>query len=101
LLFAHSCDSLSKDDLNSARNCVLVEDLPSIYAAAEKVLAKEKYTDWKLTAFKYYYVPAGPIGLAAVAWALSMGVEVVAVSEPSACRSKPATVFDPAVLSST
>ena len=32
LLFAHSCDSLSKDDLNSARNCMLVEDLPSIYA---------------------------------------------------------------------
>jgi (R,R)-butanediol dehydrogenase/meso-butanediol dehydrogenase/diacetyl reductase len=29
---------------------------------------------------------AGPIGLAAVAWAVSMGVEAVAVSEPSALR---------------
>jgi (R,R)-butanediol dehydrogenase/meso-butanediol dehydrogenase/diacetyl reductase len=29
---------------------------------------------------------AGPIGLAAVAWAVSMGVEAIAVSEPSALR---------------
>ena len=33
---------------------------------AEGILAQEKYTDWKLTAFKYYYVPAGPIGLAGI-----------------------------------
>jgi hypothetical protein len=45
---------------------VRTADLPSIYAATEKVLAKEKYTEWKLTAFKYYYVPAGPIGLAGI-----------------------------------
>ncbi len=44
---------------------------------------------------------AGPIGLAAVAWARSMGVEVVAVSEPSALRRDLATrlgataTFDP------
>jgi hypothetical protein len=30
------------------------------------VLAKENYTDWKLTAFKYYYVPMGPTGLAGI-----------------------------------
>src|SRR6202034_2041651 len=29
---------------------------------------------------------AGPIGLAAVAWSVSIGVEVVVVSEPSALR---------------
>jgi hypothetical protein len=29
-------------------------------------MAKEKYTTWKLTAVKYYYVPAGPIGLAGI-----------------------------------
>jgi hypothetical protein len=32
-------------------------DLPKVYDAAGKVLAKEKYTTWKLTAFKYYYIP--------------------------------------------
>jgi hypothetical protein len=41
-------------------------DLPKIYAAAGEVLATEKYTTWKLTAFKYYYIPLGPTGLAGI-----------------------------------
>jgi len=41
-------------------------DLPKVYDAAGKVLAKETYTTWKLTAFKYYYIPLGPIGLAGI-----------------------------------
>jgi hypothetical protein len=41
-------------------------DLPKVYAAAGEVLAKEKYTTWKLTAFKYYYIPLGPIGLGGI-----------------------------------
>jgi hypothetical protein len=45
---------------------VRTDDLPKIYAATEKVLAKEKYTTWKLTAFKYYYVSAGSIGVAGI-----------------------------------
>src|ERR1700759_4714972 len=45
---------------------VRTADLPTIYAATQEILAQKKYTDWKLTAFKYYYVPAGPIGLAAL-----------------------------------
>jgi hypothetical protein len=32
-------------------------DLPKVYAAAGKVFAKEAFTSWKLTAFKYYYIP--------------------------------------------
>jgi hypothetical protein len=45
---------------------VRTTDLPSIYAATGKVLAKHKYSGWKLAAFRYYYVPAGPIGLAGI-----------------------------------
>jgi len=41
-------------------------DLPKVYAAAGEVLAKEKYTTWKLSAFKYYYIPMGPMGLAGI-----------------------------------
>jgi hypothetical protein len=41
-------------------------DLPKVYSVAGEVLAKEKYTTWKLTAFKYYYIPLGPIGLAGI-----------------------------------
>ena len=43
---------------------VHTDDLPSIYTAVEEVLSKEKYTDRKLTAFKYCYVPADPVDLA-------------------------------------
>src|SRR5580692_7694757 len=39
---------------------VRTADLPTIYAATEEILAREKYTDWKLTAFKYYYFPPAP-----------------------------------------
>jgi hypothetical protein len=41
-------------------------DLPKIYAAAGKVLANENYASWRLTAFKYYHIPLGPIGLAGI-----------------------------------
>jgi hypothetical protein len=41
-------------------------DLPKVYAAASEILTKEKYTTWKLTTFKYYYIPMGPIGLAGI-----------------------------------
>ncbi len=45
---------------------VRTADLPAVYQAMADVLAKEDYASWKLTAFKYYYVPAGPIGLAGI-----------------------------------
>src|SRR5262249_22142777 len=32
---------------------VRTADLPTIYAVTEEILAQERYTDWKLTAFKY------------------------------------------------
>jgi hypothetical protein len=41
-------------------------DLPKVYAAAGEVFAKEKYTTWKLNAFKYYYIPLGLVGLAGI-----------------------------------
>jgi 2'-5' RNA ligase len=41
-------------------------DLDKVYAAANKVLASEKPTTWKLKAFKYYYIPSPPVGLAGI-----------------------------------
>ena len=41
-------------------------DLDKTFAAAATAFAKEKPTSWKLKAFKYYYIPAGPIGLAGI-----------------------------------
>jgi 2'-5' RNA ligase len=41
-------------------------DLEKVYDAIGKVLASEKPTAWKLKAFKYYYIPSPPIGLAGI-----------------------------------
>jgi hypothetical protein len=40
--------------------------LDKIYVAVGNVLASEKVTNWKLRAFKYYYIPSGEIGLAGI-----------------------------------
>ena len=45
---------------------VRTADLDRVYDAVNKVLAKEKPTNWKLKAFKYYYIPDKDIGLAGI-----------------------------------
>ena len=42
---------------------VKTADLDQVYAAAAKVFARENPTGWKLTAFKYGYIPDKSIGL--------------------------------------
>jgi hypothetical protein len=42
------------------------ENLDEVFVAASKVLASEKVTSWKLTAFKYYYIPLKEIGLGGI-----------------------------------
>jgi len=45
---------------------VRTADLDKVYAAANAVLAKEKPAGWVLKAFKYYYIPSPPVGLAGI-----------------------------------
>ncbi len=45
---------------------VKTENLDKVYAAADKVFANENPTSWKLTAFKYYYIPDKVIGLGGI-----------------------------------
>jgi hypothetical protein len=45
---------------------VRTEDLDKIFAAANAIMAKEKPTAWMLKAFKYYYIPDPPFGLAGI-----------------------------------
>ena len=45
---------------------VRTADLDKVYAAVNKVLAGEKPTSWRLKAFKYYYIPSPPVGLAGI-----------------------------------
>src|SRR5271163_1063402 len=41
---------------------VKTADLPKVYAAVDKVFAKENPTSWKLTAFKYAYIGDAKMG---------------------------------------
>lgn len=45
---------------------VYTADLDKIFAVAATAFAKEDPTSWKLKAFKYYYIPSGPIGLGGI-----------------------------------
>ena len=45
---------------------VRADDLDKVFAAANAVLAKEKPMAWTLKAFKYYYIPSPPVGLAGI-----------------------------------
>ena len=45
---------------------VRTDDLDKVFAAANAVMVKEKPTAWTLKAFKYYYIPSPPIGLAGI-----------------------------------
>ncbi|WP_375780604.1 2'-5' RNA ligase family protein [Bradyrhizobium sp. ma5] len=45
---------------------VRTEDLDKVFAAANAVLAKERPKAWVLKAFKYYYIPSPPLGLAGI-----------------------------------
>src|SRR5277367_1629737 len=41
-------------------------DLDKVYDAAASVFRKEEPLGWNLRAFKYYYIPSPPIGLAGI-----------------------------------
>jgi 2'-5' RNA ligase len=45
---------------------VRTNDLDKAFAAADAVFVKEKPTAWTLKAFKYYYIPAPPMGVAGI-----------------------------------
>jgi hypothetical protein len=45
---------------------VRTDDLDKVFAAANAVLVKEKPAAWTLKAFKYYFIPSLPLGLAGI-----------------------------------
>jgi hypothetical protein len=78
---------------------VHTDDLDKVFAAANAVLAKEKPTTWTLKAFKYYYIPAPPIGLAGIVVEPTEDLhrlqdELIKVVEPYAVKTgAPAAFF--------
>ena len=59
-------DATHHPHISMLQQFVRTDDLDKVYAAANAVMAKEKPTTWRLKAFKYYYIPSPPIGLAGI-----------------------------------
>lgn len=59
-------DETHKPHISCLQRYVRTADLEKVYAAVAKVLATEKPATWKLTAYKYYYIPYNNLGLAGI-----------------------------------
>jgi len=77
---------------------VRTADLDKVYVAVNKVLAKEAAASWNLKAFKYYYIPSPPVGLAGIVVEptedlLRLQQEIVDVVKPYTERSGTPAAF--------
>jgi hypothetical protein len=59
-------DETHHPHISMLQQFVRTDDLDKVFAAANAVIAKEKPTAWTLKAFKYYYIPSPPLGLAGI-----------------------------------
>ena len=61
-----SLDATHHPHVTMLQQFVRTSDLDNVYAAANQVLARENPRSWKMKAFKYYYIPSPPLGLAGI-----------------------------------
>ncbi len=59
-------DATHHPHLTMLQQFVVTADLDKVCAAANQVLVKENVAIWNLKAFKYYYIPVKPIGIAGI-----------------------------------
>jgi hypothetical protein len=59
-------DATHRPHVTMLQQFVRTDDLDKVYAAANAILAKEKPKAWTLKAFKYYYIPSPPFGVAGI-----------------------------------
>lgn len=59
-------DEAHMPHMTTLQRFVRTADLDKVYDAVGKTLAGEKIANWKLRAFKYYYLPVGDTGVAGI-----------------------------------
>ena len=59
-------DATHHPHITMLQQFVRTADLGKVYTAANRILASEKVTSWNLKAFKYYYIPVPPKGIAGI-----------------------------------
>ncbi len=62
----YALDATHHAHITMLQQFVRTADLDKLYASVNQVMAKEKPTEWKLKAIKYYYIPDPPMGLAGI-----------------------------------
>ena len=77
---------------------VRTADLDKVYAAEEKVLAAANVNAMKLEAFKFYYAPGGPLGVAGICAKptpdiIKLQAEIIAAAKPFMVNAGPIGAF--------
>lgn len=77
---------------------VRTADLDKVYAAQEKVLAAANVNAMKLEAFKFYYAPGGPLGVAGICAKptpdiMKLQADIIAAAKPFMVSSGPIGAF--------
>jgi hypothetical protein len=100
-------DAAHRPHITMLQSFVRTADLDQVYAAEEKVLAAANVNAMKLDAFKYYYLPAGELGVAGIVARptpelLKLQADIIAAAEPFMVERGPIGAFtaghdDPAI----
>jgi 2'-5' RNA ligase superfamily len=91
-------DATHRPHITMLQCFVRTADLDELYAAVEKVLAAVNVTAMKLEAVKYYYAPAGTVGVAGICAKptpeiLKLQSEIIAAAKPYMVETGPIGAF--------
>ncbi len=91
-------DASHRPHITLIQRFVRTADLDQVYAAAGKILASANVTAMKLEAFKYYYAPAGAVGVAGICAKPTMEIiklqaDIIAAVAPFTVETGPIGAF--------
>jgi phosphoserine phosphatase len=91
-------DATHRPHITLIQRFVRTADLDQVYVAAGKVLAGAHITAMKLEAFKYYYAPAGAVGVAGICAKptpeiIKLQADIIAAVQPFTVQTGPISAF--------
>jgi hypothetical protein len=91
-------DATHRPHITLVQRFVRNADLDRVYAAAGKIFANANLSAMRLEAFKYYYAPAGAIGVAGIcakptAEIMKLQADIIAAVEPFTVGTGPIAAF--------
>jgi hypothetical protein len=91
-------DAAHRPHITLIQRFVRTDDLQKVYAAAHQVLAAANVNAMKLEAFKYYYAPAGAVGVAGICAKpmpeiLKLQADLIAAVAPFEMKTGPISAF--------